>query len=206
MNRCGWSEGNDLYNKYHDMEWGVPVHDDQKFYEFLILEGAQAGLSWLTVLKKREAYREAFDGFDPHKVSSYSDEKMEDLLQNKGIIRNRLKVKSAVQNAKAFLSIQAEYGSFDQYIWSHVDGIPVVGQWNTLAEVPATTKLSDQISKELKKRGFHFAGPTIIYSFLQATGIVMDHLTSCFRYEELKMGRFGTGTSGVGPIVCFASI
>ena len=189
MNRCGWSEGNDLYNNYHDMEWGVPVHDDQKFFEFLILEGAQAGLSWLTVLKKREAYREAFDGFDPHKVAAYSDEKMEDLLQNKGIIRNRLKVKSAAQNAQAFVSIQAEYGSFDQFIWSYMDGIPVVGHWNTLAEVPATTKLSDQISKELKKRGFHFVGPTIIYSFMQATGIVMDHLTSCFRYEELKMGR-----------------
>ncbi len=186
MNRCGWSDGNELYNAYHDAEWGVPVHDDKRFFEFLILEGAQAGLSWLTVLKKREAYREAFDGFDPKKVATYSDEKMAALLQNEGIIRNRLKIKSAVQNAKAFLAIQKEYGSFDQYIWSYVDGKPIVGHWQALDEVPVTSDLSDKISKELKKQGFNFVGSTIIYSFLQATGIVMDHITSCFRYDQLK--------------------
>ncbi len=185
MNRCGWSEGN-LYNAYHDTEWGVPVHDDQTFFEFLILEGAQAGLSWITILKKREAYLEAFDGFDPEKVAAYDDAKVEKLLQNAGIIRNRLKVKSAVQNAKAFLAVQKEYGSFDKFIWSYVDGKPIVGHWTSLNQVPAKTDLSDNISKDLKKKGFTFVGSTIVYSFLQATGIVMDHITSCFRYDELK--------------------
>lgn len=188
MNRCGWSDGNDLYHAYHDREWGVPVHEDRTLFEFLILEGAQAGLSWITVLKKREAYREAFDGFDPQKVAAYDDEKVEALLQNKSLIRNRLKIKSAVQNAQAFLKVQNEYGSFDTYIWSYVDGKPIVGHWKSLDEVPASSDLSDKISKDLKKRGFNFVGSTIVYSFLQATGLVMDHITSCFRYEELKNG------------------
>jgi DNA-3-methyladenine glycosylase I len=186
VHRCGWSDGNELYNTYHDAEWGVSVHDDKRLFEFLILEGAQAGLSWITVLKKREAYRAAFDGFDPKNVATYSGEKIEELLQNQGIIRNRLKIKSAVQNANAFLAIQKEYGSFDQYIWSYVDGKPIVGHWRALGEVPVTSDLSDKISKELKKQGFNFVGSTIIYSFLQATGIVMDHITSCFRYDQLK--------------------
>lgn len=186
MNRCGWSDGIELYNTYHDTEWGVPVHDDRKFFEMLILEGAQAGLSWITVLKKRKAYREAFDGFDPRIVAVYDEQKIEQLLQNEHLIRNRLKMKSAVQNAKAFLTIQEEFGSFAAYIWSYVNGDPIVGRWSSLGEVPVTTDLSDRISKDLKQRGFNFVGSTIIYSFLQATGIVMDHITSCDRYEDLK--------------------
>ena len=190
MNRCGWSDSSDLYRAYHDTEWGVPVHDDRTFFEYLILEGAQAGLSWITVLNKRQRYRETFAGFDAVQVAAYSEEKIEELLRDPGLIRNRLKITSAVGNARAFLRVQNDYKSFDNYIWSFVDGIPVVGHWKTLGEVPATTGLSDCISKDLKARGFKFVGSTIVYSFLQATGIVMDHVTACFRYDELCGARF----------------
>lgn len=186
MNRCEWAGNSNLYIAYHDREWGVPVHEDAKFFEYLVLEGAQAGLSWLTVLKKREAYRQAFDGFDPCKVVLYGDEKAAELLNDEGIIRNRLKIRSAIQNARAFLEIERLYGSFDEYIWSYVDGKPVVGHWKDQSEVPAKSDLSDRISRDLKKRGFSFVGTTIVYSFLQATGIVMDHTVQCFRYSELQ--------------------
>lgn len=184
--RCDWAPvDKPLYIAYHDDEWGVPVHDDRTLFEFLVLEGAQAGLSWYTVLRKRENYRAAFDGFDPRKVAEYDDKKIADLLQDPGIIRNRLKVNSAVTNARAFLEIQAEYGSFDTYIWDFTDGRPIVNEWKSLKELPASTPLSDTISKELKKRGFKFVGSTIVYSHMQATGMVNDHTTDCFRYEEI---------------------
>ncbi len=184
MQRCGWAK-NDLSISYHDAEWGVPQHDDQKLFEFLILEGAQAGLSWDTVLKKRENYRAAFDGFDAEKIALYDDKKCAELLQNEGIIRNRLKIKSAVNNAEAFLAIQKEFGSFDEYIWNFVGGKPVINIWKTLQEVPAKTEISDKISKDLKRRGFNFVGSTIMYAFMQACGLVNDHLVSCFRYNEV---------------------
>lgn len=184
--RCDWVPlDNPLYVKYHDEEWGVPVHDDRLLFEFLLLEGAQAGLSWLTVLKKRENYREAFDRFDPVKVAMYEKEKIEELLQNPGIIRNRRKVEAAVTNARAFLEVQAEYGSFDAYIWNFVDGKPIVNQWKSIKEVPAKTPLSDSISKELVRKGFKFVGSTIVYAHMQATGMVNDHTVDCFRYQEL---------------------
>jgi DNA-3-methyladenine glycosylase I len=183
MKRCTWPS-NELAIRYHDEEWGVPLHDDQKLFEFLILEGAQAGLSWDTILRKRENYREAFDGFDVNKVARYTDKKIEKLLQNEGIIRNRLKVASAVSNAKAFLKVQKEFGSFDKYIWSFLDGKPIVNKWTKTGQVPATSKESDMISKELKKRGFNFVGSTIMYAHMQATGMVNDHLVSCFRYKQ----------------------
>jgi DNA-3-methyladenine glycosylase I len=185
--RCQWVPlDNPLYVKYHDEEWGVPVHDDRLLFEFLILEGAQAGLSWITILKKRENYRLAFDRFDPQKVARYGQKKIDALLQNSGIIRNRLKIAAAVQNARAFLEIQAEFGSFDTFIWKFVEGKPIINQWKTLKEIPAKTPLSDTISKELKKRGFKFVGSTILYAHMQATGMVNDHTTDCFRYQELK--------------------
>lgn len=174
-----------LYADYHDNEWGRPVHDDVKLFEMLILEGAQAGLSWITVLKKREAYREAFDGFDPNKVALYSDEKIEELMKNEGIIRNRLKINAAVNNARLFLGIIEKYGSFDKFIWGYVDYKPVMGHWDKIEDVPITTPISDKISKDLKKMGFKFVGSTIIYSFMQATGMVNDHIADCFVYEEL---------------------
>ena len=184
--RCQWvPEDNPLYVKYHDEEWGVPIHDDRLLFEFLILEGAQAGLSWLTVLKKRENYQEAFDNFDPRKVAAYDEQKIESLMQDSGIIRNRRKIAAAVTNAEAFLEIQAEYGSFDAYIWNFVDGKPLVNRWKTFKEIPAKTPLSDTLSKDLKKRGFKFVGSTIIYAHMQATGMVNDHTTDCFRYEEV---------------------
>ena len=183
MKRCTWPS-NELAIAYHDTEWGVPQHDDRKLFEFLILEGAQAGLSWDTILRKRENYREAFDGFDVNKVARYTDKKIEKLLQNEGIIRNRLKVASAVSNAQAFLKVQKEFGSFDKYIWSFIDGKPIVNKWKQTGQVPATSKESDMISKELKKRGFNFVGTTIIYAHMQATGMVNDHLVSCFRYKQ----------------------
>lgn len=186
MKRCAWSESEEIYIQYHDQEWGVPNYDDRHFFEMLILEGAQAGLSWITVLKKRENYRKAFDHFDPIKVTNYDEKKIEELLSNPGIIRNRLKIRSTVQNAKAFLRIQEEFGSFSNYIWGYVNNKPIINHWENLSELPARTELSDRISKDLKKRGFNFVGTTIIYSFLQATGLVMDHIKSCFRYEELK--------------------
>ncbi len=185
MKRCGWAK-NDLAIHYHDTEWGVPLHDDRGLFEFLILEGAQAGLSWDTILGKRENYRKAFDGFDVNKVARYTDKRIEKLLQDPGIIRNRLKVASAVSNAKAFLKVQKEFGSFDKYIWEFVDGKPIVNKWKQIGQVPATSPVSDAISKDMKKRGFNFVGSTIMYAHMQATGMVNDHLTSCFRYKECQ--------------------
>jgi DNA-3-methyladenine glycosylase I len=184
--RCQWVPlDNPLYVKYHDEEWGVPIHDDRLLFEFLILEGMQAGLSWLTILRKRENFRTAFDQFDPRKIALYNEKKIEALMQNSGIIRNRLKITAAVQNAKAFLDVQAEFGSFDTFIWQFVEGKPIINHWNTLKEIPAKTPLSDTISKELKKRGFKFVGSTIIYAHMQATGMVNDHTVDCFRYKEV---------------------
>jgi len=184
--RCEWCGDDPLYVKYHDEEWGVPVYDDEIFYEFLLLEGAQAGLSWITVLRKREGYRKAFKGFDYHKISRFSDNKLNDMMDDDGIVRNRLKIFSARQNAIAFLEIQKEFGSFSDFIWSYVDYKPVVNRFETIGEIKATTDLSDLISKDLKKRGFNFVGSTIVYAFLQATGIVNDHKTGCFRHGECK--------------------
>ncbi len=183
MKRCTWPK-NELAIRYHDEEWGVPMHDDQRLFEFLILEGAQAGLSWDTILRKRENYRKAFDGFDANKVARYTDKRIEKLLQNEGIIRNRLKVASAVSNAKAFLKVRQEFGSWDKYIWSYVDGKPIVNKWKESSQVPATSEVSDTMSKDLKKRGFNFVGSTIMYAHMQATGMVNDHLVSCFRYKQ----------------------
>jgi len=185
MDRCGWAK-NELAIHYHDTEWGVPLHDDTKLFEFIVLEGAQAGLSWDTILRKREAYREAFDGFDPAKVARYGDKKQAKLLGNAGIIRNRLKIASAVKNANAFLNVQNEFGTFDRYIWEFVDGKPIVNEWTELAEIPARTDVSDAISKDLKQRGFNFVGSTIIYAHMQATGMVNDHLVKCFRKKEIE--------------------
>ena len=186
LKRCTWCEGlYDDYVKYHDEEWGVPVHDDRKHFEFLILEGAQAGLSWSTILKRREGYRKAFADFDPAIVAQYNEKKYEALLQNSSIIRNRLKIKSAINNAGKFLEVQKEFGSFDNYIWNFSGGKPVINTWEKMSDIPARTELSDRISKDLKKRGFNFVGSTIIYAHLQATGIVNDHELSCFRYKEL---------------------
>lgn len=183
--RCDWAGDTQIYIDYHDYEWGRPEHDDNKLFEMLILEGMQAGLSWITVLKKREAYRAAFDGFDPHKIVLYKDEKVQELMQNPGIIRNRLKIQSAIVNAGLFLKVQEQYGSFDQFIWSYVDHTPIAGHWNSMEEVPATTPLSDKISKDLKKMGFKFVGSTIIYAYMQAIGMVNDHLTTCFLNQSL---------------------
>jgi DNA-3-methyladenine glycosylase I len=183
--RCPWCGTDPLYVRYHDEEWGVPVHDDAKLFEFLVLEGAQAGLSWSTILKKREGYREAFAGFDPAKVSRFGPARVERLLANPGIVRNRLKVESTVSNARAFRAVQREFGSFDAYLWSHVGGEPVRNRWRTLAEVPASTPLSDALSRDLKRRGFRFVGTTIVYAMLQAVGVVNDHLVDCFRHAEL---------------------
>jgi DNA-3-methyladenine glycosylase I len=180
--RCGWVNEDPLYVNYHDQEWGVPVHDDQKLFEMLILEGAQAGLSWYTILKKREAYREAFDGFHPETIAQYNDEKLQALLLDPGIVRNRLKIASVVVNAQAYLRVREEFGSFDRYIWSFVGGIPIKNHWKDLKEVPATTAESDAMSKDLKKRGFKFVGSTICYAYMQATGMVNDHTVSCCRY------------------------
>ncbi len=182
--RCAWAGDTQIYIDYHDNEWGRPEHNDDKLFEMLILETMQAGLSWITVLKKREAFREAFDGFHPDQVACYDDEKIEELMQNEGIIRNRLKIKAAITNAKAFLAVQAQYGSFDKMIWSYVDYKPIVGNWEKLEDMPATTAISDQISKDLKKLGFKFVGSTIIYAFMQAIGMVNDHFPSCFLYHE----------------------
>ena len=182
--RCGWAK-NDLAIHYHDTEWGVPLHDDQKLFEFLILEGAQAGLSWDTILRKRENYRAAFDNFVAEKIARYDEKKLNELLQNEGIVRNRLKINSAVGNAKSYLEILSEFESFDKYIWSFVEGKPIKNAWQNLSEVPAKTSVSDAMSKDLKKRGFNFVGSTILYAFMQACGLVNDHLVSCFRYNEI---------------------
>lgn len=185
MKRCGWAK-NELAIHYHDTEWGVPLHDDRGLFEFLILEGAQAGLSWDTILKKRDAYREAYDDFDAEKVARYNDARMAKLLQNEGIVRNRLKIASSVANAKAFLKVQKEFGTFDNYIWSFVGGKPIDGKRKVLSDVPAKTEISDALSKDLKKRGFNFVGSTIMYAFMQATGMVNDHVRGCFRYRECQ--------------------
>ncbi|MGA7294027.1 MAG: DNA-3-methyladenine glycosylase I [Terriglobales bacterium] len=185
ITRCTWAT-NDLAIPYHDREWGVPQHDDAVLFEFLVLEGAQAGLSWDTILQKRENYRTAFDGFDPNKISRYKQRKVQQLLGNEGIIRNRLKIASAIQNAKAFLAVQKEFGSFDRYVWQFVGGKPRVNDRKLGARIPATTPESDAISKDLKKRGFNFVGSTICYAFMQAVGMVNDHAVECFRYRVLK--------------------
>jgi len=174
-----------IYQDYHDREWGRPVHDDSKLFEMLILEGAQAGLSWITVLKKRDAYRIAFDGFDPNIVALYDDAKIEELMQNEGIIRNRLKINAAITNAKLFLEVQKRYGSFDKFIWEYVDNAPIVNNLKKIEDVQASTPLSDKISKDLKKMGFKFVGSTIIYAFMQAVGMVNDHITDCFVFDEI---------------------
>lgn len=185
--RCPWvTVGNKLYEDYHDKEWGVPVYDDQKHFEFLILEGAQAGLSWFTILKRREGYREAFANFNPQIIAKYDEHKIAELLNNKGIIRNRLKILSAINNARRFLEIQAEFGSFNTYIWQFVNGSPIQNEWKSLKEIPAETVESNSLSRDLKKRGFTFVGPTIIYAHMQAIGLVNDHIQECFRYKELK--------------------
>jgi DNA-3-methyladenine glycosylase I len=185
LTRCPWCEKDDLYRAYHDEEWGVPVHDDRTLFEFLVLEGAQAGLSWHTILKRREGYRKAFAGFDAAKVARFDARKVERLLADPGIIRNRAKVESTIKNAKAFLALQEEKGSFAAHQWSFVDGAPVKNAWKTLKQVPATSKVSDAFSKDLKKRGFGFVGSTIIYAHMQATGMVNDHLVDCFRYAQV---------------------
>lgn len=184
--RCGWSISDPLMIDYHDNEWGVPVHDDRKHFEMIVLDGAQAGLSWQTVLKKREAYREAFDNFDFRKVARYDDKKIKELLNNPGIIRNRLKVSSAIKNANAFLEVRKEFGTFDKYIWQFVDGIPMHNTWKTLKELPAKTPESDAMSKDMKKRGFNFVGSTICYAYMQAAGMVNDHTVECFRHKEIR--------------------
>lgn len=185
-NRCQWCRGDDLYERYHDTEWGVPLHDDEKLFEFLILETFQAGLSWITILRKRENFRTAFDGFDYTKISEYSEGKINTLLQDPGIIRNGQKIRAAVSNARAFIKIQEEFGSFNNYIWGFVDGKTIENSHESHKEVPALTEISTTLSKDLKKRGFKFVGPTVVYAHMQATGMVNDHEISCFRYNELK--------------------
>lgn len=182
--RCHWAQ-NDLNIPYHDEEWGVPVHDEKKWFEFLILEGAQAGLSWDTILRKRARYREVFDGFDPEKVARYDKSRVRELLRDEGIIRNKLKIDAAIENARSFLNVQNEFGSFDSYIWGFVDGRPRRNAWKTHKQVPAKTNQSDALSKDLQKRGFRFVGSTICYALMQATGMVNDHVVFCFRYAEL---------------------
>jgi len=183
--RCGWENTDPIYVAYHDTEWGVPLHDDQKLFEFLVLEGAQAGLSWMTILKKRDNFRKAFDNFDVRKVARYDEKKVEELLSNAGIIRNRLKITAAIHNAQAFLALQKEFGSFDAYVWQFVGGKPRQNAWKTLKELPARTPESDAMSQDLIKRGFKFVGSTICYAHMQATGMVNDHIVDCFRYREV---------------------
>jgi DNA-3-methyladenine glycosylase I len=184
--RCTWSEGHPLLTSYHDDEWGVPVHDEVRWYEKIVLDGAQAGLSWLTILKKREAYREAFAGFDPAAVARFGARDEERLLRNEGIVRNRLKIRSAIGNAKAFLALQKEAGSFDRYIWRHVEGRPLQSRLRAPKDIPARTELSDALSRDLKKRGFTFVGSTIVYAFMQASGLVNDHTLDCFRHRPVS--------------------
>ena len=186
MNRCAWCGNDPLYVQYHDEEWGVPQHDDRRLFEMLILEGAQAGLNWLTILRKRANYRRAFDDFDPARVAGYDDARVAALLADPGIVRNRLKVAAAVQNAIAFLAVQAEFGSFDAYIWRFVGGQPRLNAWRALSDIPAETDESRALSKDLLKRGFRFVGPTICYAFMQAVGLVNDHTVDCFRYGEVQ--------------------
>ena len=191
--RCGWCGTDELYVAYHDKEWGVPVWDDRTLFEFLILEGAQAGLSWSTILNKREGYRRLYDGFDPELVARYDDSKVAELLSDPAIVRNRAKVAASIGNARVFLEVQAEFGSFSDYIWRFTDGRPIQNAWKTMAEIPAITALAETLSKDLKGRGFKFVGPTIIYAHMQATGMVNDHLVSCFRYSEVAALGLFTG-------------
>ena len=184
--RCDWSRSDDLYIRYHDTEWGVPVHDDARLFEFLVLEGAQAGLSWLTILRKREGYRLAFAGFDVEKVARFTEAKQQKLMADPSIVRNRAKIASAVRNARAFIEVAEEFGSFAKYQWGFVDGKPVQNRWKSIREVPPRTELSDAFSKDLKQRGFNFVGTTILYAHMQATGMVNDHLVPCFRHREVK--------------------
>jgi DNA-3-methyladenine glycosylase I len=183
--RCAWAEGNPRMTEYHDLEWGVPVHDDRLLFEFLVLEGAQAGLSWDTILRKRDGYRAAFAGFDPEVVAGYGPAEIERLVSDASIVRNRLKITSAVDNARAFLAVQEEFGSFDTYVWGFVDGEPLQNAWRELAQIPASTPVSDRLSKDLKRRGFRFVGTTICYAHMQATGMVNDHMVDCFRHAEV---------------------
>lgn len=185
MRRCPWCERTDIERTYHDKEWGVPVFSDEKQFEFLVLESAQAGLSWLTVLRKRENYRRLYDGFDPEKVARYGEEKIRELLSDSGIIRNRRKIEASINNAARFLEIREEFGTFSSYLWGFTGRVPVTNRWEKLSEVPASTELSVTVSRDLKKRGFRFMGPIIVYAHLQATGVVNDHLVSCFRYQEI---------------------
>ncbi|RDW21070.1 DNA-3-methyladenine glycosylase I [Oceanobacillus arenosus] len=182
--RCAWVTTDPIYLNYHDHEWGVPVHDDQKLFEMLTLEGAQAGLSWITILKRRENYRQAFANFDPEIIKSYDASKVEELRQNEGIIRNKLKINSVITNAKAFLNVQAEFGTFDEYMWQFVGGKPIINHWDEIGQIPASTPESERMSKDLKKRGFKFVGPTICYAFMQAIGMVNDHTKDCFKYSK----------------------
>jgi DNA-3-methyladenine glycosylase I len=186
MQRCAWSTSDPLYITYHDQEWGVPLHDDRLLFEFLILEGAQAGLSWITILRKRENYRQAFDQFDPQKVARYGDDKIVELLNNSGIIRNRAKINAAIGNARAFLTVQEEFGSFDAYIWRFVGGKPIQNGWMEMSQIPAKSAEAEVLSKDLVGRGFKFVGPTICYAHMQATGMVNDHIVDCFRYQEVR--------------------
>jgi DNA-3-methyladenine glycosylase I len=186
MNRCDWSTKDQIYIEYHDKEWGVPVYEDRKLFEMIILEGAQAGLSWITILKRRETYRNAYDDFDPSKMAKWDSNKIKTLLEDPGIIRYKLKVESAKSNAQAYLKITKEHGSFKSFIWSFVNGKPINNSWKSLSEIPASTNKSDEMSKELKKNGFKFVGSTICYAFMQAVGMVNDHITTCFRYKEIK--------------------
>lgn len=183
--RCGWVHDDPVEVAYHDREWGVPLHDDRRHFEFIILDGFQAGLSWLTILRKRDNFRNAFDHFDPAIVACYDEHKYQELLQNQGIIRNRLKIQAAITNARAFLQVQEEFGSFDTYIWQFVDGVPIQNTWSAMADVPAKTFISDVMSKDLKKRGFKFVGSTICYAYMQAAGMVNDHVVECFRHREI---------------------
>lgn len=183
-NRCWWAQKNEILEKYHDEEWGKPLHDDQKLFEFLILEGMQAGLSWLTILRKREAFRIAYENFDVLKVAEFGPDKIEELMLNADIIRNKLKIEASINNAKHFLEVTKEFGSFDRYIWSFVNYTPIVNQWNDVSGIPAKTKLSDEVSVDLKRRGFKFVGSTVVYSHMQATGMINDHLVSCFCHPD----------------------
>jgi DNA-3-methyladenine glycosylase I len=189
MKRCEWANRSELEQSYHDHEWGVEIHDDRTLFEFLVLEGAQAGLSWSTILRKREGYRRAFDHFDAWKISQYSEKTVSRLLANPEIIRNRLKINAAITNARAYLQVQREFGSFDRYIWQFVHGKPIRNSWRKMADIPSSTPESDVMSKDLQKRGFKFIGPTICYAFMQAVGMVNDHVVDCFRYRELKKKR-----------------
>lgn len=183
--RCSWSGNDPLYREYHDLEWGVPVYDDKKIFEFLILETFQAGLSWITILRKREHFRNAFDHFDYRKIANYDEQKFQELMQDAGIIRNKLKIRAAISNAKAFMVVQQEFGSFSKYIWGFTGGKPIVNSFRDMSGIPASTPLSDKLSKDLKKRGFKFVGSTVVYAHMQASGMVNDHVTDCFRYKEI---------------------